>query len=140
MGGSFVSDTFRVYNTICSMEDNEKIKLLNAVKTIGTYFIVVAGMTYAKYKMYKSRRKITKERMAFITIASFVIGNTAGIACYIAGVHVMVSFAVVSAFTMLGESLFEVFVANSQATLLLIWDKILETLISWIESFKKKKK
>jgi hypothetical protein len=123
------------------MEQQEKMKILKAFREFVPYLIIVTGLTYVKYRMYKAKpKRISRERLFFVTTSSFIFGMIGGLACWMIKPHIMLSFAVVSACTMASESIVEVFVVNSKSTFLLIWDRAVGVLLSWIDSFKKEKK
>lgn len=122
------------------MENNEKIALLKKIRDFIPYFVFVMGATIVKIAMYHSKgKKIPRERMLFVTFSSLFVGTLTGAICAMFKTN-WLSYLAVSAATLASEGIIEVFVANSKSTVLLVWDKVVGVLLTWIDSFKKKKK
>lgn len=122
------------------MENNEKIILLKKIRDFIPYLVFVMSATVVKIALYRSKgKKITRERMLFVTFSSLFVGVLTGAICSMFKTN-WLSYLAVSAATLASEGIIEVFVANSKSTALLIWDKAVGTLLSWIDNFKKKQK
>lgn len=120
------------------MATPEKVAWYESAKDFIPEFLVVAGTTIVKLaRELGSRKKLRWPRVIFVVCASMFFGNTSGFICYMMGCNIMITLSIATAFTLMSESIVEVFASRSKSTLLKLWDAGFE----WIYArFKKKKK